>query len=85
LGRGCGERTSIVTRPAGRVKPPADHGDPRGVCGEVVGVDRISRFVIANNPTAPILTTDGVHINRPPVPALRPALLAYLQNWSDHI
>ncbi len=41
--------------------------------------DAFFRFVIANNPSAPILTTDGVHIDRPPTPAERPALLAYLR------
>jgi cytochrome c peroxidase len=41
--------------------------------------DAFFRFVAANNPKAPILTTDGVHINRPPTSAERPALLAYLR------
>jgi cytochrome c peroxidase len=41
--------------------------------------DGFFRFVIANNPKAPILTTDGVHIDRPPTPVERPALLAYLR------
>jgi hypothetical protein len=41
--------------------------------------DAFFRFVAANNPKAPILTTDGIHINRPPTPAERAALLAYLK------
>jgi cytochrome c peroxidase len=41
--------------------------------------DAFFRFVIANNPKTPILTTDGIHIDRPPVPAEREALLAYLR------
>jgi len=41
--------------------------------------DAFFRFVSANTPKAPILTTDGVHINRPPRPEERAALLAYLR------
>jgi hypothetical protein len=41
--------------------------------------DAFFRLVIQNNPKAPILTTDGIHIDRPPSPAERPALLAYLR------
>jgi cytochrome c peroxidase len=40
--------------------------------------DAFFRFVVLNNPTAPILTTDGIHIDRPPAPKERQALLAYL-------
>jgi hypothetical protein len=41
--------------------------------------DAFFRLVIQNNPKAPILTTDGIHIDRPPTPAEREALLAYLR------
>ena len=30
-------------------------------------------------PLPPIVTTDGVHVDRPPVPAELPSLLAYLR------
>lgn len=59
---------------------PYFHNNSAATLEEVLDhYDAFFRFVIANNPTAPILTTDGVHINRPPVPAERAALLAYLQ------
>lgn len=41
--------------------------------------DAFFRLVIQNNPKAPILTTDGIHIDRPPTAAERQALLAYLR------
>jgi len=41
--------------------------------------DAFFRFVAATVPTAPMLTTDGVHIDRPPRPEERAALLAYLR------
>lgn len=41
--------------------------------------DAFFRFVSATVPTAPMLTTDGVHIDRPPKPEERAALLAYLR------
>ena len=59
---------------------PYFHNNSAATLEEVLDhYDAFFRFVIANNPNAPILTTDGIHIDRPPLPSEREALLAYLR------
>jgi len=59
---------------------PYFHNNSAGTLEEMLDFyEAFFRLVIQNNPKAPILTTDGIHIDRPPSPAERPALLAYLR------
>ena len=59
---------------------PYFHNNSAATLEEVLDhYDAFFRFVSATVPTAPMLTTDGVHIDRPPKPEEREALLAYLR------
>lgn len=59
---------------------PYFHNNSAATLEEVLDhYDAFFRFVSATVPTAPMLTTDGVHIDRPPKPEERAALLAYLR------
>lgn len=59
---------------------PYFHNNSAATLEEVLDhYDAFFRLVIQNNPRAPILTTDGIHIDRPPTPTERQALLAYLR------